>query len=95
MMFTASELGMCNFVLRATEKIGQGGLPEARHLSLDEMGAGISINKKLKALTRDDRFFDGEADFSTEEKVLLLKWIERSWPVEEAETYVELKRKLG
>lgn len=93
MMFSSFEIAILNVSLKT--KQSKEDQMEARMLELDQMEAGISINKKLKATVKEDKFTEGEIEFSTEEKALLLKLIERKWGVDDAEVYFSVKVKLS
>mgnify|MGYP001612712580 FL=1 len=92
-MFTGFELGLINVALKT--KLNAQGQMEARNLDLDQMEDGISVNRKLKACVENDKFKDSEAEFTTTEKALILKLLERPWSVEDAENYISLKKKLA
>lgn len=101
--FEKEELQLMRFALisRWDEKNNQA---VGRVLELDEQEDGISINRKLKALTvvemkdgKEDRRFPKPAEvaFSTSEKALLLKIMARPWVPDDAEFYVTTKEKLS
>lgn len=94
MLFTASEIALCNLALRTTPEKAQDGRYLQRELSIDDFEDGVSINKKLKSTIKEDHFTDGEFELSTTEKALLLRILERPWSLDDAETLLSLKSKL-
>lgn len=95
MQLSAIELGVCNVALRTTEQLGQDGRPYPRQLSIDQLEDGVAISKKLKACVQGENFIDGDVEFSTSEKVLILGFLERPWSLDLAEAVVSLKAKLS
>ena len=93
MQFQAQELAILNVVLKT--KLNDKDQLEPRMLIVDELEDGISINKKLKAATEKDMFVESDIEFSTSEKSLLLKLLERKWAVVDAEYYLSTKKKLS
>ena len=95
MLLTQKELNLCNYSLRATAETNVQGAPVLRKLELDEQAEGVSIKAKLDPCIVDDKFVESEVEFSTMEKALLLKFMERPWGVDDAKVYLELKDKLS
>lgn len=78
MQFTKEQLGMINVALQTTEK------GEARTFPLTEQAEALSIFEKIKVLVdeKEQVFIDGDVDFTTKEKALVLKLIDREWGVQ-------------
>ena len=88
MKITALELTVINISLQSDDK-GQ-----ARQFPITEMDKALSIFNKIKVLTVEDEFQDGEIELDTEEKALLLKVTNRSFPVNRWESLMSLRKKL-
>lgn len=95
MKFTAQEIALCSFALRTTGGLTQDGQHIPRQLALDEIADGVEVNKKTKVFVVGNVFTDGDIEFATTEKALLLKLLERPWGVEDAEVYMTVAKKLS
>lgn len=102
MQFTANELGLIIFSLRTTAAFQSGKgptgevvrVPEKRMFEDVDQLTALTIFRKLKSNCGEGAFVDGELEFSTDEKSLLLKLIKRPWGLDELEIYETLKPKL-
>lgn len=104
MLLTAEEIALCSFIIRTTGEIAAGGFPVARKFSManiDEFTDAVEINKKTKAtMVKDetrgvDVFKEAEIDFTTTEKALLIKSLDREFSVDDAQVCLSLKAKLS
>ena len=93
MHFLPQELAILNVCLKA--KLNEKDQLEPRMLVVDELEDGMNVNKKLKACTDKEVFVEGDIEFSTSEKTLLLKFIDRKWSVDDAEFFLSVKQKLS
>jgi hypothetical protein len=79
-MFIPEQLHIINLAIQTNED------RSARVYPLSELKAASDIFVKLKALWVKDNFIAGEIDFSTEEKVVILRLIkERKWTATDSE----------
>lgn len=95
MFFEAKEISICSLALRTEAKRTPDGQLIGRQLELSEIEDGVNANKKMMIFVVDGMFTDGELDFSTTEKALILKFMERPWGVDDAEVYLSAKKKLS
>ncbi len=95
MTLSKEELGLSHYVLRFSTERNHEGLYYPRQLSIEEMEVGVSINGKIKACVKDDKYVESEIELSTEEKAFMLKSIDRPLTVDEAEIRASLKAKLS
>ena len=99
MKLSARELGLINFAMTVgTEKNQQGQFMPRTIAKTDELDA-LKAFKKISECTdgegNDKRFVDGEASFTTAEKALILKCMEREWGIADLEAKVSLCEKLN
>ena len=91
MNFTASEFGAINFSIVTTPEMKERTFP------ISELGTAISIADKLKVNVDAEgkNFVDGDVDFSTEEKSIILKLLDREFSIEQGKSVLSLKTKLA
>lgn len=88
MKFTAPELGTINFMLQLDGE-------KARVFPFSELGKALSSFKKLTECTKDDMFVEGDIEFSTEEKAMILDLMKNvSFNIGQAESALEVEKKL-
>lgn len=94
MMYSPKELYILNLSLK-TQLDNQGNVIQ-RLLSIDDLKMGMEINDKLIASTEGENkvFKESEVDFTTSEKGLLIRLIQRPWSAEDASFYFSVKDKL-
>lgn len=67
-----------------------------RRFPITELSTVVEIGKQLKKyITNNNVFIDGELELDTEAKSLVLKCIERDWPMTRAEEVLSIKDKLS
>lgn len=95
MQFSGLEMAIAVAAVRTTGKIANNGDPIGRQFSIDEMPDAVSVIKKIKEHVIDDKINDGEVEFSTSEKALLLKLLkEREWAEIDGEFVLTLIEKI-
>lgn len=57
--------------------------------------ATMAVSKIVKHTDKDGKFQDGEVEFTTEEKALILKKLDRGWPAGAGEHILSLKEKVS
>jgi len=87
MQFTKEQFALMNVALQVTEK------KEARVFPLGEQKDAMNIYEKLLTHVneKENVFMDGEEDFTTQEKALILKLIDREWDVQVLKTVFSLR----
>lgn len=97
MEFLPKELLLASYVLHNIDEPFVSGKPSPRQLPTEDVAVAVELNKKLKGCIdgETNMFLESDLDLSTAEKFLLLKFIERPWPVEDGEVYLSLKAKLS
>ena len=84
-----AQLSIINVVLQVD---GEG---KAKQYPIGELVIASDIFKAIKQCVKDDKFVEGNINFSSEQKVFITKAIdERSWGVVDAEVIFELKEIL-
>ena len=99
MKLSAQELGLINFSMSVgTEKNQMGQILPKTFPKLEELDA-LHAFKKISVCTEGEgdkkRFVDGEVQFTTAEKTLILKCLDREWGIQDLEAKVGLCDKLN
>ena len=94
MKLTKNEFGNINFALLTTGQTSQSGQNVGRTFQANELQKAIDVFSKIEKNSKDGKFVDGECDFGTDEKVFILRLLERPWSLQDGKIKIELEKKL-
>lgn len=90
MQFTKEQFALINVALQTNEK------KELRTFPLAEQKDAMTIYDKIIAhVDEKQTFTDGEEEFTTTEKALILKLLDREWDVQILKTVFSIKELLA
>ena len=90
MQFTKEQFALINVALQTNEK------KELRTFPLAEQKDAMTIYDKLIVHVDEGKMFtDGEEEFTTTEKALILKLLDREWDVQILKTVFSIKELLA
>ena len=95
MKFTKGQLAILNHAMLTTGQLSQSGEQMPRQFMINQSKDAISICDKIEQHIVDDFFVDGECEFNTSEKSLLLQVLDRGWSIPDLRMQAELIEKLN
>ena len=93
---TKDEAQVAWIALTFSAKKNQAGGYEQRNFPMAQWSDAAHTTKEIKSKCVDDKdlFKDGELDFKTDHKKLILGCLDREWPAVNLEAVMSLKAKL-